>query len=182
MFFAMRSSAIFPVVPYNVSLWSMIRYLCGFILHQVEIQHTNDLLGNILHKIIENFKLFLLLLREWNRLYGIESLFLESFTFWKDHLSEECYIYGLSYISAPVHSPPPPRRKGSVSCQQKSGLFGNNAISRPCNYQPMWDFTAISLSCLQNGSVPDVQSLCSLVGKNPSGVSFFLKSHMQLCG
>lgn len=136
MFFAMQSSAIFPVVPYNVSLWSMIRYLCGFILQQVEIQHTNYLLENILHKIIENFKLFLLLLRERNRLYGIEALFLESFTFWKDHLSEECYIYGLSYISAPVHSPPPPRRAAhQVSKNQVClvrMLFPDHATTNPC--------------------------------------------------
>lgn len=51
----------------------MIRYLRGFILHQVEIQHKNDYLRNILHKIIEIFKLFLLLHRKRNRLCGINA-------------------------------------------------------------------------------------------------------------
>lgn len=88
------------------------------------------------------------------------------------------HIFVLLYV--PLHHPK--ERAERQDGHQKSGLFGNNAIFRPCNYQPIRDFTGMSLSCLQNGSVPDVQSLCSLVGKNPSGLSFFLKSHMQLCG
>lgn len=71
----MQSYAIFSVVLINVSFQGMIRYLRGFILHQVEIQHTNNYLRNTLHKIIEIFKLFLLLHKKWNRLYGIKAFF-----------------------------------------------------------------------------------------------------------
>lgn len=186
----MQSYAIFSVVLINVSFQGMIRYLRGFILHQVEIQHTNNQLRNTLHKIIEIFKLFLLLHKKWNRLYGIKAFFQESFYFLKkDHLNKECCIQGTLYPCPLVNCPPSPKRKRHQNCQQNPnlsiyrtiqliGIYSGHATT---NTHEISHFTRIPLSCLWNGSAPDVQPLCSLVGKNPSRGSFFLKSHVQLC-
>lgn len=133
MFFAMQNSAIFPVVPYNVSLWSMIRYLCGFILHQVEIQHTNDLLRNILQKIIEIFKLFLLLLREWNRLYGIEALLGKFFYFLKRSLKRVVlYLWPIICLCSCTF-PFITQKKGQyMRMVSKNQVFPDHATTNPC--------------------------------------------------